>query len=65
LIEIDLWVVGALVLGTYVGVQLGYKSGVKDGAAGMYDRLYENGTRKHDKVIVELEYEPRNIQKEF
>ena len=63
--EIDIFVVGALMLGAYIGFKLGYNSGVKDGAAGMYDQLYENGTRKGDKVIVKLEYEPRNISKEF
>ena len=50
--EIDIFVVGALMLGAYIGVKLGYNSGVKGGAAGMYDQLYENGTRKGDKVII-------------
>lgn len=61
----EIYILGALILGGFIGVNIGYAQGVKDGAAGMYDNLYEKGVRKGDKVIVKLEYEPRNISKEF
>ena len=44
----------------------GHKTGVKSGAAGMYDHLYQTGPRKNDHVIVKLEYEDRsNIKRDF
>ncbi len=61
----EFYILGALILGGFIGINIGYSQGVKDGAAGMYDQLYEKGVRKGDNVIVKLEYEPRNISKEF
>jgi len=43
----------------------GHKTGVRNGADTMYQHLYEQGTRKNDKVIIALEYEDRSGTKEF
>jgi len=52
----------AIIMGCYYH---GFRNGVKQGAAQLYENLYRQGTRKNDKVIVELEYEGRSETKEF
>ena len=62
-ITIGLYILASIVVG--VAYWHGYKTGVRTGADTMYDHLYQNGTRKNDKVIVCLEYEDRSGTKEF
>ena len=56
-----------ILLGLLVGLAYwhGHNTGVNAGAEGMYEHLYNSGTRKEDKVIVALEYEDRHYKKDF